>query len=507
MSQICVTLAFDDPARLAAEHRGLVERGVRLVEYRLDFLPADADVAKIVAGRAGPIIATIRRPEDGGKWNGSEDDRRRKLADCAAAGAEYVDYEPDAARALPRAGATKRIVSMHDFSQTPADLAAIHARLAACDADVVKLATMAREPQDVFRMLRLVRNASAESGAAHPPTVGLCMGEIGAPSRILGAVCGAPWSYAAADEASAVAPGQLTFDVLRNLYRYESISAETLVACVIGDPIGHSLSPLVHNRALSAAEIDGVYVAFRVPTDGLDDFVRDARQFGMSGVSVTIPHKEGALRSVGRLDEAARAIGAVNTLVFETGGETLGYNTDEPGALDPLEAAYPRPHGDTSPLRGRTALVLGAGGAARAIVYGLFRRGAQVVVANRNAARAEELATGLECRVVAWDERSAVPYDVLVNCTPLGMHPDADGTPLDAAYLRPEAVVFDTVYNPEPTRLLREATERGCRTVLGSEMFVGQAARQFRYFFGCDAPLDVMRRAIRERLHAGGGPK
>src|SRR5688572_23480048 len=106
MSQICVTLAFDDPARLAAEHRGLVERGVRLVEYRLDFLPADADVAKIVAGRAGPIIATIRRPEDGGKWNGSEDDRRRKLAASAAAGAEYVDYEPDAARALPRAGAT-----------------------------------------------------------------------------------------------------------------------------------------------------------------------------------------------------------------------------------------------------------------------------------------------------------------------------------------------------------------------------------------------------------------
>jgi len=299
----------------------------------------------------------------------------------------------------------------------------------------------------------------------------------------------------------------LSFDAMRDLYRYESISAETLVACVIGDPISHSLSPLVHNRALSAAEIDGVYVAFRVPVDGLDDFIRDARQFGMSGVSVTIPHKEGALRSVGRLDEAARAIGAVNTLVFETGGETHGYNTDEPGALDPLEAAYPRPHGDVSPLRNRTALVLGAGGAARAIVYGLVRRGAHVVVANRNAARAEELAAGLECRVVSWDERAAVPYDVLVNCTPLGMHPDVDHTPLETAHLRPDAVVFDTVYNPEPTRLLRDAAERGCRTVRGSEMFVRQAALQFRHFFGCDAPPDVMRGAIHQRLPAGGGSK
>jgi 3-dehydroquinate dehydratase/shikimate dehydrogenase len=502
LSQICVTLAFDDPARLAAEHRRLVARGCSLVEYRLDFLPAGTDVAALVAGRAGPIIATIRRPEDGGKWNGSEDDRRKLLADCAAAGAEYVDYEPDAARALPRAGRTKRIVSMHDFSQTPADLPAIHARLAACDADVVKLATMAREPSDVFRMLRLVRTA-AEGPGKGLPTVGLCMGEIGAPSRILGAVCGAPWSYAAADEGSAVAPGQLTFDALANLYHYESLSAETLVACVIGDPIAHSLSPLVHNRALAAAEIDGVYVAFRVPVDALDDFVRDARQFGMSGVSVTIPHKEGALRSVGRLDEAARAIGAVNTLVFETGGETLGFNTDEPGALDPLEAAFPRPHGDTSPLRGRTALVLGAGGAARAIVYGLVRRGAHVVVANRNETRAEELAAGLECRVIPWNERATVPYEVLVNCTPLGMHPDVDGTPLDAGDLRPEAVVFDTVYNPEPTRLLRDAQSRGCRTVLGSEMFVGQAARQFQRFFGCPAPHDVMRAAIRERLSGG----
>jgi 3-dehydroquinate dehydratase/shikimate dehydrogenase len=500
MSQICVTLAFDDPARLAAEHRALVARGASLVEYRLDFLPADADVARIVAERSGPIIATLRRPEDGGRWKGDEAIRRRKLEACAAFGAEYVDYEPDAARALPRVAGTRRIVSMHDFSQTPADLASIRARLVECDADVVKLATMAREPQDVFRMLRLVRDAS-------PPTVGLCMGEIGAPSRVLGAVCGAPWSYAAADEASAVAPGQLTYDALKNLYRYESLSAETLVACVIGDPIGHSLSPLVHNRALAAAEVDGVYVAFRVPVDGLDDFVRDARQFGMSGVSVTIPHKEGALRSVGRLDEAARAIGAVNTLVFETGGETLGFNTDEPGALDPLEAACGGRHGDVSPLRHRTALVLGAGGAARAIVYGLVRRGAHVVVANRNLARAEELAAGLECRVVPWDERRGIAYDVLVNCTPLGMHPDVDGTPLDAAELRPEAIVFDTVYNPEPTRLLREAAERGCRTVRGSEMFVRQAALQFRHFFGCEAPPDVMRRAVGERLQTGGGTK
>lgn len=487
MPVICVSLGVDDPQRLRAEHAALVARGCKLVEYRLDFLPPTIDVAELVRSRPGPIIATVRRPEDGGKWTGPEEDRRRMLAAAIDAGAEYVDLEPDAAEAISRRGTTRRIVSMHDFRGTPSDLSAIHARLAACDADVVKLAVTAVSPVDNFRVLELVRSASV-------PTVGLCMGEFGQASRVLNGICGSPFSFAAATEATAVAPGQLSFDAMRDLYRYESLSRSTVAAAVIGDPIGHSKSPLIHNRALAAAGIDGVYVAFRVPPTELDAFVKAARAFGLRGLSVTIPHKEAVQKHVTRLDPAAATIGAVNTLVFEPNGATAGYNTDEPGALDAIEAA-------AGPVRGRRALVLGAGGAAKGIAVGFVRRGAEVTIANRSRGRADELAAqlGEECEVVDWVDRHAARCDVLVNCTSLGMSPNVDETPFDAATLDPGVVVFDTVYNPTETRLLREARARGCRIIFGTEMFLGQAAWQFRYFFDAAANVDAMRNALEGR--------
>lgn len=507
MSLICVTLACTDPDELRARHAALVAQGCKLVEYRLDFLPTDCDVRTLVSRRPGPIIATVRRPEDGGRWTGDEEVRRNLLRAAVAAGAEYVDFEPDAAVAIPRAettalsatrqGApTQRIVSMHDFKQTPADLGAIHARLAACEADVVKLAVMAECATDVFRVLRLMREAAL-------PTVGLCMGEFGLPSRVMGAAFGAPFSYSAPSDGEAVAPGQIGFQRMRDLYRYEVITAATPFYAVIGDPIGHSKSPLIHNAALGALEIDGCYVPFRVSPDDLREFLVEAPAFGLRGLSITIPHKEAAMARATKLDPAAATIGAMNTLVFEDCEEAerfraFGYNTDEPGAMESLEAAA----GGAGSLARKRALVLGAGGAARGIVFGLVRRGVETTVANRNLERAQDLAAGLGCRAVAWDERGDVDYDLLINCTPLGMHPNVDDTPIHKSSLRPGVIVFDTVYNPVETRLLREARERGCEMVVGTEMFLRQAAWQFRYFTGCSAEtmsvaLTVMRTALR----------
>ena len=490
MSLICTTLAADDSEQLLARHRALVMHGCKLVEYRLDFLPAGTDVAQLVASRPGPIIATVRRPEDGGRWNRSEVERREWLQAAIGAGAEYVDLEPDAAAVIPRTLSTKRIVSLHDFQGVPQDLAAAHARLAACDADVVKLAVMAREVGDNFRVVRLV-------ATSHVPTTAFCMGELGAASRILMARYGSPFTYAAESDEAAVAPGQISFKALRDLYRYESIGPATPFYCVIGDPIGHSKSPLIHNAALAALGLDGCYVPFRVPASELDRFFTEAREFGIRGVSITIPHKEASLSHATQLDPAAAAIGAVNTLVFAPDGTTHGYNTDEPGAMESLETAL------GEPLAGKRALVLGAGGAAKGIVYGLLRRGASTTVTNRNRGRATELSDALGCDSIAWEDRGDIPYDVLVNCTPLGMHPNVNDTPLPCASLRPNAVVFDTVYNPAETRLLHEAKENGCRTVVGTEMFLRQAAWQFRYFTGHEAPLSVMRAA----LHDGRPPR
>lgn len=485
MSLICTTLATDDAEQLLARHRALVMHGCKLVEYRLDFLPAEIDVAQLVASRAGPIIATVRRPEDGGRWSRSEAERRAWLQAAIGAGAEYVDLEPDAAIALPRTRTTKRIVSLHDFQGVPDDLAGVHARLAACDADVVKLAVMAREVVDNFRLLRLVATSRV-------PTTAFCMGDLGAASRILMARYGSPFTYAAETDEAVVAPGQISFKTLRDLYRYEAIGPTTPFYCVIGDPIGHSKSPLIHNAALAALGLDGCYVPFRVPAAELDRFLAEAREFGIRGVSITIPHKEASLKHATQLDPAAAAIGAVNTLVFAPDGTTHGYNTDEPGAIESLEAAL------GEPLADKRALVLGAGGAAKGIVFGLLRRGALTTVTNRNPGRVTELSASLGCNSVAWEDRCDVPYEVLVNCTPLGMYPNVDDTPMPKPALRPESVVFDTVYNPAETRLLREAKGQGCRTVVGTEMFLRQAAWQFRYFTGREAPLPIMRAALRD---------
>ncbi|MBL9091854.1 MAG: shikimate dehydrogenase [Planctomycetaceae bacterium] len=494
MSLLCVTLAVEDPEQLLAEHARFAANGCKLVEYRLDFLPPTTDVSALVRRRPGPIIATVRLPRDGGRWKESEALRLDWLRKLQRENVEYIDFEPEAAQAVEREGLAKRIVSLHDFQATPTNLAAEHARLAACGADVVKLAVMAQSAVDGFRVLKLV-------AAANVPTVAFCMGELGMASRVLLAKAGARfadhWTYAAPSDEAAVAPGQIGYERLRDLYRYEQITADTPIYGVIGDPIGHSKSPLIHNAALRALDLPGCYVPFRVSPADLEEFLREAREFGIRGLSVTIPHKEAILDFAARHDEAVDVIGAANTLVMPPEGDVRAYNTDEPGALDSLVAALALDVRRGDALAGKTALVLGAGGAAKGIAFGLRRRGARTLVTNHNRGRADELAASLGCEVVDWAERDRVAYDMLVNCTPLGMFPKVDETPLAADALHPDAVVFDTVYNPEETKLVREARARGCQTVVGTEMFLRQATWQFRYFTGYEAPLEVMRAALR----------
>lgn len=484
---ICITLGRATAAELLAAHRQLVDEGARLVEWRLDLLTEPVDVARLVAQRPGPIIVTLRRPGDGGQYRGDEGHRLNMLRAATEAGAEFVDLEPDAAAEVKRSGSTQRIVSRHDFAGTPDDLDSLHAELAACDADIVKLATQAVTPHDNRRMLELI-------GRSRVPTVGLCMGELGTTSRLLAGRYGAPHTYAAEGDGEPLAAGQIDWRQMRDLYRYDDIRADTQVLGVMGDPIGHSLSPAIHNAAFRHLHLKKVYLPLRIPPDALHRFLKDdCTRLGVRGLSVTIPHKEAALEHVTQLDDSAQGLGAINTLVF-SGGEVAGYNTDVQAALGALDGASGRT------LTSGKALVLGAGGAAKAIAHGLARRGLNVVIASRTLQRSEQLAGELQAEAVAWDDRHAVPADVLVNCSPLGMYPNVDETPYNAEHQQPSRIVFDTVYNPPQTRLLREAAERGCRVVSGMEMFLGQAALQFRLFTGMDAPLDVMRQAADNAL-------
>ncbi len=293
---------------------------------------------------------------------------------------------------------------------------------------------------------------------------------------------------------------------MHEIFHYEQIGPNTAVYGVIGDPIGHSLSPMVHNAALRQMRIDGVYVPFRVPREHLQQFIEDAPALGVRGLSVTIPHKELVLKHLAKTDETTRGVGAANTLVFGPEG-IAGYNTDHQAAMDSLEHALAEAAGEQPPergternLRGMHALVLGAGGAAKAIAYGLKRRGADVVIAGRTAQRAQQLASRLQCRVVDWSARYSIDADLLVNCTPVGMHPNVDATPYEKHHLKPSMVVFDTVYNPENTLLIKDARSQSCTVINGVEMFIRQASLQFALFTGAEPPSERMREVLKRAI-------
>lgn len=479
---------------MMAEHKHLVEQGARFVELRLDWIAGDVNLKRLLAERPCPVLLSCRREVDGGKWVGNEQKRLMLLRTAIVEGVDYIDIEEDVAASIPRFGKTKRVISYHNFRKTPEELPAIHSQIAKHDPDVVKIATLANQPHDNLRMLKLVRESKI-------PTVGFCMGDMGTPSRLLAGRFGSPWTYATFHQERVLAPGQLSFQLMTETYHYDQINSETVVYGVIADPVGHSLSPQIHNAAFPQCQLNAVYVPFRVPAQNLDQFLADARQLGIRGLSVTIPHKESVIRKLNKVEPAVKGIGAANTIVFED-DSLAGYNTDHRAAMESLDRAMQSPDYDRGPIDGKTVLVLGAGGSARAIVYALQRRNAKVVVASRTTSRAEQLSDQFGCSVVDWETRYSISPDVLINCTPVGMHPFVDETPFEKHHLRPSMVVFDMVYNPENTLLMKDARSQGCLTITGVEMFVRQASLQFKLFTGQEAPWELMREVLKRTIGA-----
>jgi 3-dehydroquinate dehydratase/shikimate dehydrogenase len=270
---------------------------------------------------------------------------------------------------------------------------------------------------------------------------------------------------------------------------------------VLADPVGHSLSPVIHNAAFRQTAMNRVYVPFRVPAEHLASFLTDAPKLNIKGLSVTIPHKEAVMKLLTHLDPSARAVGAVNTIVWDADGAT-GYNTDYPAAIDSLEEALGGLGASPSPVSGKSALVLGAGGAAKAVARALYDRGAEVTIANRTPERAQKLSEEIGCGATDWSNRYSEDPDILVNCTPIGMHPNVEETPYEKHSLKPSLVVFDTVYNPENTLLIKQAREQSCTVVTGVEMFLRQAGRQFKLFTNREPPLANMRETLKRATSA-----
>jgi 3-dehydroquinate dehydratase / shikimate dehydrogenase len=491
---ICVSIGRGRHRHVIAEHRHLVDQGARLVELRLDYINGEVNLRRLVSDRPCPVIISCRRTVDGGKYTGSEEQRQLLLRTAIAEGVEYVDIEEDIATSIPRFGRTKRIISFHDFRKTPDSIAEIHRRISGQDPDIIKICTMANHPHDNLRMLDLTRRSKT-------PMIGLCMGDIGIPTRILAGKFGAPFSYATFHHERVLAPGQLSYQQMTETYHYDKINADTEVYGVIADPIGHSLSPLIHNVAFRQFNFNKVFIPIRVPREDLSRFIDEAAGLSIRGLSVTIPHKEEVVKKLTESDDAVQGIGSANTVLFE-GKNRLGYNTDFQAAMDSLDAALGGEAEADSRIKGRTALVLGAGGVGKAVVYGLTRRGAHVVVTDGVSRQALTLAQRFECRTIEWSARHSIAADLLFNCTPLGMHPNVDETPFEKHHLRPSMIVFDVVYNPENTLLVKEARSRNCTVITGVDMFVRQACRQFELYTGKEGPADLMRETIRRAIGA-----
>jgi 3-dehydroquinate dehydratase/shikimate dehydrogenase len=512
---------------LAEQVRAARAFGADLVELRVDCL---ADVAAVEAlfGQPPilPMILTIRSAEEGGAWVGSEPERiallhRLGLYRPAYMDVEYAAWQRSASvrqeisavcelerrNELPRAAEhpqaasrpkSQLILSHHDLRSTPTDLAAVFDRLVDTPAQVIKAAFAARDATDAWRVLAQLRRLGPQRNV-----IALSMGEAGLSTRILARKLGAFLTFASPGPGRESAPGQPTLAELRQLYGWNRIGLDTRIFGVVGWPVAHSLSPAAHNAAMTAAGINGVFLPLPVQPTFLDwaafmDGLTQETSPTVNGLSVTLPHKENAFRWLQErgfeIQPLAQRCGAVNTLTRRPDGTWEGDNTDAQGALAALRSAA-GPAGDW--LSGLRVDVLGAGGAARAIVTALREQGCQITVYNRSPERAARLAQELRCAWRPWEARAGCAGDILINCTSVGLWPAVHESPMPDDALRPPTVVFDTVYRPARTRLLRAAAARGCRIISGLEMFIGQAAAQFEHWHRAAAPLDAMREAVR----------
>jgi len=481
--------------------------GVDILELRLDFIKdydTERDLRKIMKHAKLPYIVTYRPTWEWGNYEGDEAPRLATLKFAALMGAPFIDVEWKAsATFFASAGevpvSTKVILSNHNFTSCP-DANALRdqaKKMHEAGADIVKIATMANDIVDASKMLRLLQNPVA-------PTITLSMSEKGQMSRILSNKYGGFLTFAALSPEKASAPGQPTVKELSTLYNFQKQSKATKVFGIIGNPVSHSKSPLIHNTAFQSIGFDGVYVPLLV--DDLKTFL-DAFSdpvWGFQGFSVTIPHKEAALKLAKSVDPVAAQIGAVNTLVRQPDGTFKGYNTDSSAAVGAIERALVAAgKGD---LKGKTFLVLGAGGAGKALAVGAAFRGAKVLIANRSRERAENLAKAMggDVQVVDWASvgSGGVSADVLANSTSLGMAPGVDVSPVQTAAVKNFGLVFDCVYTPVWTKLLKDGRDAGCIVVDGLQMFVGQAADQFKLFTGKEAPIDLMKKTLEDAIAA-----
>jgi 3-dehydroquinate dehydratase/shikimate dehydrogenase len=504
LGKLCVAVQGETPAELWQRASGLGEES-RFVEFRLDSLAKPAAALSglkdfLSHNRDITAIATCRRKQHGGTFGGNLAAELEILTKAAESGCQIVDLEVESAeemkpaqmarfRAGLRAVGTALLVSFHDFTRTKG-LEQAAKRIEAFQPEYVKVVSTARTLTDNLAVLRLIEDHSLSSHV-----VGIAMGEEGLLSRVLGPRAGAAFTFASPDNGTETAPGQVTVRTLIDLYRLDQLDQATRLFGVAGNPIGHSLSPLMHNTAFRRESVNAVMLPLKVKS--LDDMLNVVRELPLSGVAVTMPLKEEVLPHLANMDPLTARIGACNTLRTGADGKLYGFNTDVAGVVRPLEKRMK--------LHGARIAVIGAGGAARAAVFGLVEKGAEVLVVNRTHEKAVSLARKAHAHSLKEDQLAKQKFDALINTTPCGMTGIKQMLPIKENELNAN-IVFDMVYNPLDTPLLRLAHKRGLTVISGLEMFVQQGARQFEIWTGKPAPEAEMLRVVEVALKRNRSP-
>ena len=501
IGKLCVAITGTTPAEMIEKALEAVRENT-FIEFRLDYLPtpltAMTRIKQLLAERSEvTAIATCRRVATGGKFKGTIAAELEVLEKAASSGCHLVDIELQTAEALKhgqldklRAHGAALIISYHDFNTTK-DLDGIFERIRPYEPEFIKIVSTAKTLADNVTMMRFLERTRDLANV-----IGICMGEQGIISRILGLRAGSVFTFAAAHPGEETGPGQISVRTLEETYRIDQLDAATKVYGVAGNPIKHSLSPLMMNTAFRRETVNGVFLALQ--TSKLSDLLTLVREVPISGLAVTMPLKEEILQHLEKTDPLSEKVGACNTVVRSQDGKLYGFNTDVAAIVRPLERRLQ--------LKDAKVLVLGAGGAARAAVFGLKDKGAEVFILNRTAETAQKLARQAKARIFRRDHLAKSSFDVILNATPAGMHGVKPASILEAKEINAR-LVFDLVYNPIDTPLIRTAREKGIPVVTGVEMFVHQGARQFEIWTGKPAPEDDMLRvvvhALRQQAEAG----
>lgn len=493
IGKVCVAILGSSVAEMLEKAKAALADS-SFLEFRLDYLPkplaAIPQLEEFLAGRGDiTAIGTCRREANGGKFKGTLAAEFEVLQKAATSGFHIVDLELESAEAATpaeleklRACGAAILISYHDFTTTKG-LDDVFDRMKPFAADFLKVVSTARSLTDNVTMMHFLERTSE---LAH--MVGICMGEQGVISRVLGLRAGSVFTFASSSPGAETAPGQIDARTLAETYRINQLDKATRIYGVAGNPIKHSLSPIMQNTAFRKETVNAVYLALQ--TTKLSDLLTLVREVPFSGLSVTMPLKEEIMPHLEKADPLSAKIGAANTIVRSQDGKLYGFNTDVAAVVRPLEKRLP--------LKGAKVLVLGAGGAARAAVFGLKDKHAEVYILNRTQESAQKLAREAHAKVVRQDQMAKSQFDVIVNATPCGMSGVKPTHVLEPEELNAK-IVFDLVYNPIETPLLRMAREKDLQVITGVEMFVQQGARQFEIWTGKPAPEEDMLRVV---LHA-----